>query len=502
VLVVVALAIAFLPACRHLPRWPGGRGGGCAPIGGVPADWRATPRAPTGPATPTDTVAVDLTHPVGPVNRDLTGVVWNAGDRIAPVGPLHPAEVRVDASLQDRSLGPDQLDLRPLLDRVAQIRAIGAEPLVLMSYMPRWLGAPRAAAAGGKDPTRMGPYDLDVWQDLVTTVVRTLATAPQPAYRFEVWNEPDLQGIFWADTYDEFTAMALRTHEAVAEVERETGLPLEVGGPAAAFGLNETMLGYLAQVAASGLPLDFVTWHKYANAPFLGPDGPEGNLPEELYRALAKRNPNTTPLQYSQEIAEIKAKVAGAIAGHGLSPRFVIDEWNVSAGGYDVRNDDGEGASLVAGILVEMERADLDGADLYRAISGSDDHVGDWGLTYSDGAPKPSWWVFRAWWAMTGSRLATTDDPAVGLWARATRDRGCVSVLLSNFVATGAPARTVQADLDGPIRRCPGGPTATLSRLDPASSSLAPAEPLRVERRHHVTVPMAPQSVALVRVSC
>ena len=86
---------------------------------------------------------------------------------------------------------------------------------MLLSYMPRWLGQPRAEAAGGTDPTRMGPSDLATWQNLIEQVVLAAATAPHPAYRFEVWNEPDLPGVFWDDTYDEFTAMALHTVMAV-----------------------------------------------------------------------------------------------------------------------------------------------------------------------------------------------------------------------------------------------------------------------------------------------
>src|SRR5689334_4389487 len=291
-----ALAICLvigLAGCQFPPGTPGGPAphevGRCAPLGAsTTKPLRSTP--PT--QAPTQTVTVDLDHPTGPANRSLTGVVWNAGDSVAPLAGVHPKIVRIDGSLQNRSVGPDQLDLQPLQDRVAQVRAIGAEPLVILSYMPRWLGAARA---GTNDPTRYGPYSLDVWQDLVTKVVRTLATAPQPAYKFEVWNEPDIP-IFWQDTPEEFVATALRTHRAVADVKRETGKPLEIGGPAAAFGLNDNMVQYLQSVAHAGLPLDFVSWHKYANSPYLGPDGPEGNLPLDLYQKLAKRNPKTTPL--------------------------------------------------------------------------------------------------------------------------------------------------------------------------------------------------------------
>lgn len=483
---------------NHCHSGPPGRAATSAPCDPGTAVASLSRRAPA--PDPIDaTVNVDLDHSAGPVNANLTGAVWNSGNSIAPLQPVHPSIIRIDGSLQDRSQGPNQLDLQPLLSRVAQVRAIGAEPLVILSYMPRWLGAPRAGTT--KDATRVAPYDLDLWEALVTNVVRTLATAPEPAYMFEVWNEPDIPN-FWQDTPQAFTAMAVRTHEAVANVERETGKPIEVGGPAAAFGLNPNMVDYLQSVAAAHLPLDFVSWHKYANSPFLGPDGPEGNLPIDLYNALAKRNPNSTPLDFSREISDIRSTVGAALAGSGLDPRFILDEWNVSAGGYDVRHDNAEGASLIAGILIEMERASLDEAAFYRAISSGSNHIGDWGLVYSDGTPKPSWWVFQAWSTMTGYRLPTQGDaPSAGLWARASRNASCVNVLLANFVATGAPARTVQINLNGDLPRCHGPLTTTLATLDSSSTSLANSKVVRLDRGS-ITVPMASQSVALLRATC
>jgi hypothetical protein len=446
------------------------------------------------------TVRVDMDRSLGPVNEDLLGLVWNDGNDLSGVAAIHPPTVRVDASLQDASTGPNRLDLQPLLARVAEIRRIGAEPLVLLSYMPRWLGRARA---GTHDPTRVAPADLDAWQALITTVVRTLATAKEPAYIFEVWNEPDIS-VFWQDTPAAFVQMAVRTTLAVERVKRETGKPLEVGGPAAAFGgLPDSMVPYLKAVATAHLPLDFYSWHRYANTPYLGPDGAEGNLPADVYKALAKRNPTTTPLDYAHEISQVKLKVAAALAGSGLAPKFLIDEWNVSGGGYDLRHDDAEGAALDAGILIEMERSGLDGADFYRAVSGSSDHPGDWGMVTSKGAPKPAWWVFRAWDAMEGSRLATRDDPAAGVWARATREaRGCVDVLLANFVATGSPARDVTIGLDGKLPTCTGTRTASLAVLDRSSKTLGNAREIRLNPGRTVDVPMAPQSVALVRIGC
>jgi hypothetical protein len=479
-----------------------GRPAACAPLPAVPT---TTPNPslvpnPTGPAT-RDTVTVDLDGANGTMNENLLGAVWNSGSDLSPLAPLSVPTVRIDGSLQNASTGPGQLDLTSLEAKVAEVRSIGAEPLVILSYMPKWLGQSRAGATG--DPTRFGPYDLDVWQDLVTQVVHTLATAPSPAYRFEIWNEPDIP-TFWADTHDELIQMALRDQEAVQQVKEETGLPLQVGGPATAFGFPDWLVPWLTDTVAAGLPLDFITWHHYANTPFLGPDGPEGNLPISLYQLLAKRNPKSSPLDYSTEIATVRSKVDGALTGSGLSPTFSIDEWNVSAGGYDVRHDDAEGASLIAGILIEMQKAGLDGADLYRAISGSSDHIGDWGMVTSEGLAKPTWWVFRAWGAMQGPQLPTTGaDATTGLWSQASRDSsGCVDVLLTNFVATGSPKRQVDVVFDDAAHSCPKPWSATVAKLDSRSNSLSPAHQIAVQGHGSIMVRMRTQSVALLRVSC
>jgi hypothetical protein len=304
VVVVGVVGVARLGGCRPpLPspgpgsgHHPGSAEASCAPIeaslaGQLPPP--ATPPAPSGPPQD-DAVTVHLGQDEGPTNEQLLGLVWNSGANIQALAPIHPPTVRIDANLESRSRGPGDLDLSGLLARIAEVRSVGAEPLVLLSYMPRWLGEPNA---NGHSATRVAPYDLDLWQDLVEETVRTVATAPAPAYRFEVWNEPDLP-IFWQDTPEAFADMAVRTHRAVAAVKAETGLPLEVGGPALAIGgeafsdiFADILTPYVTRVVAAGLPLDFVSWHDYANAPYLGPDGPEGNLNPRS----TKRSPTATP---------------------------------------------------------------------------------------------------------------------------------------------------------------------------------------------------------------
>ena len=87
------------------------------------------------------------------VNPALVGFGWHHGGApLASVAELEPDLIRVDASLQDVSSGPDApLALERLLAKVAEVRAIGGEPLVILSYLPAWLGT----NAFGRDPTRV-----------------------------------------------------------------------------------------------------------------------------------------------------------------------------------------------------------------------------------------------------------------------------------------------------------------------------------------------------------
>jgi len=456
--------------------------------------------SPAGP--PDEAVVVDLDAPAGAANQELTGLVWNSGPSLDAIEGLRPSMIRVDGRLQDRSTGPAQLDVQPLLDKLTEIHSVGAEPLVILSYMPRWLGQPSADARNpGANPTRMGPYDMDAWEQVVHDVVLAVATAPEPARMFEAWNEPDLP-TFWLDDDATFVEMATRTHRAVAAVEQETGLDLKVGGPSLAFAPNHSgarVAGYVERIKAEGLPFDFWSWHRYANFPFLGPDGNEGHLPDALYAILGRINPDATPLSYSQEIREARAHVDEVFAGTGLDPELYIDEWNVSGGGLDLRHDSAVGAAFDAAILIEMERAGLDRAAFYRATGSSG--AGDWAIVHEDGTPKPAWWLFRAWDTMGGDLLAVTDDPAAGLFARATRSpEGCVQVLVANFVAAGGAAHTVDIDLEGalPASRC----EASVASLDAASTTFELARPVPLAAGGSVALDVPAQSVQLLRVDC
>ena len=481
-------------------------GAGVLTGGAVPALGGAAP----GPVA----VIVHLDEPaLGPTNQDLVGLGWNTGSSLDPVAALEPRTVRIDARLESLSTGYDsdadllvydEAKVKDLLGRVAEVRRIGAEPQVILSYMPAWLGSPNAY---GRDPTRMSPSDGDLWQRLIGEVVNLLATAESPATRFEVWNEPDLP-IFFQDWPPAFLDLARRTHQAVADVEVEVGTDLQIGGPAAFFPDPLYIGAYVEEITGAGLPLDFVSWHWYGNTPFLGPDGAEDILPPyvlPLYPVIGQRNPITSPVAYAIQTDLVRDLVDGIVA---TRPGYddidlVIDEWNLSAGGYDLRHDTDEGAAFVLASLMEMEAAGLDSADLYRGIGS--DTPGDWGIatatpdgTADGGGRKPSWYALDSWQRTAGARRVVSGaEPLAGIFARASTSSSpeVHHVLISSFVASGGSERSVRVDFDG--IDCAAGAEIAVLRLDGKAASA----PIIVDGST-VTFDLPAQTSRWIRAAC
>jgi hypothetical protein len=436
------------------------------------------------------TLGVDAASVVGPVNRALGGLGWHDGGApLSTVAPLQPQAVRIDASLQDVSPAPGVLHLEPLLARIAQARAVGAEPLVILSYMPAWLGGP---SAFGRDATKVPPSDPNAWEALVHEVVLRLATAPVPARRFEAWNEPDVP-LFWQDTPVSFADTMVRSARAVARVEQETGLDLAFGGPALAFPDPVYLAAFLAPFRDLPLPLEFVSWHYYGNLPFFGPDGTEFGETAAVQPVIGRRNPLASPSAFGPQVGLMRQWTAAALAGAARpAPAMVLDEWNLSSGGFDLRHDTNEGAAFDAGVLVELQDAELDQSVFFRA-NDTRTTGGDHGLVRTDGTPKPAWWTFWLWSQLAPEQVKVTGT-SEGLWAVASRDADRVTVLVASFSASQPTARELTVDVAG-LGWTPS--SATVRRVDATHPTAEVAEPVELNGTR-LSLHLPPQAVAFV----
>jgi hypothetical protein len=437
-------------------------------------------------------IAVDAGTVVASVNRDLVGLGWHEGGApLTTVEPLHPRLVRIDASLEQASSAPGELHLDALLARVAAARAIGAEPLVILSYMPTWLGSPRAF---GRDATKVPPADPDAWQALVHDVVLRLVTASSPALRFEAWNEPDVP-IFWQDTPQAFADTMVRTGRAVAQVEEETGLDLVFGGPATAVPDPVYLSVFLTALRDPALPLDFVSWHYYGNLPFFGPDGTEFGETEAFQPIIGQRNPLTSPSAFGPQVDLMSQTATVALAGSDrAAPSMLLDEWNRSSGGFDLRHDTNVGAAFDAGVLAELQDAGLEASAFFRA-NDTRTTGGDHGVVRTDGQPKPAWWTFWLWQQLAAQQVPVRGT-SEGLWAVASKDADRLTLFVASFSASQPTARTLEVDVSG-LGWTPA--SATVRRIDAAHPSASVAEPLAVEGARF-SLPLPEQAVALVEL--
>jgi xylan 1,4-beta-xylosidase len=421
-------------------------------------------------------LSVDAAAPTGAkVNRNLVGVNWH-GNLAHRMRPLGIDLVRQDASLERLFPKGPEIDpsaMRELQAGVDRVVRAGGRPIVILSYMPAWLADTREGDF--RDRTKLPPRDREVWRSLVERVATELtagrrASGRRPVRRFEVWNEPDWP-VFWQDRQDRFFEdVFVPSAQAVAEVERKVGFDLRFGGCACVAPDAGWIVPMVALARERDLPLDFVSWHWYANHPLLGPDGREPiGSPEQqavvdlVFPFWGQRNPAATPLSYGEQISMVREWVSGALAGSGRPmPELYIDEWNLAAGGFDGRMDTNDGAAFQAAVLTEMQRAGLDRASVYSGVdpayfaeervnpSGEEYH-GGWGLVTIRGSRKPAWWPHWLWGRLApevvGAELDTA--PADGVWALASRARGRATVMVSSFLAEGAHPHAASLELSG-----------------------------------------------------
>jgi xylan 1,4-beta-xylosidase len=219
---------------------------------------------------------------------------------------------------------------------------------------------------------------------------------------WEFWNEPD--GLFWSGTPQQFYSLYEKTARALKSVDPT----LKVGGDGKAFpsddgGYRE---GFIDFCASHQVPLDFYSWHTYANG---------SADPYDAVR-LAK-------------------EIRGILDTHGF-PRAesILSEWNLSADFTEAEKAELQGAhnaAYVGAVLSYLQDTSIDHAHFYRGDAA-------WmGLFALDGKYFKTAYTFQAMGKMldTPQRLPVEGSDTFGFAALAGRsnDGNTVQILISNY---------------------------------------------------------------------
>jgi hypothetical protein len=346
-----------------------------------------------------------------PINLQLIGT-GGATPRTDITGLLaaevRPPWIRLDVGFEDVGC-PDSQKTGPLYDPVANAfdycqldrrldegRATGATPLLIIDYTPSPLADPACAATngGGLGTERCPPADYAKYGALVEAMIGHVYTA-YGVTDFEVWNEPD--GIYFAGRFSDYLQIYETSNSALARAEGALGLSpgtLHLGGPAVTLASRSWISRLLAAaVQDPALRVDFISWHNYANSPFVVPPDPN------LYAGT-----------YANDTDTVRGWLAPFQTQRSdLTPRLWIDEWNVNAF-FDARMDTSYDAAFMAAALHGMQDAGLDRAARFNtwdsrpaSPEGSD---GNWGLFTNEGRVRPAFHAFALWRRMAPTRVA------------------------------------------------------------------------------------------------
>jgi hypothetical protein len=291
------------------------------------------------------------------------------------------------------------------------------------------------------------------WDALVARMAaHEIGTKRVPA--FEVWNEPD--GFFWTGSLAGYLDLYADTATVLSATAARLRAPVEIGGPGLLFADTGWIEPFLATVSAQHLPLDFVSWHWYADYPLFGP---MSQLPLPQVGSPYWYNPALRAQSFGTQVQLVRTEVAKYPSLH---PRLWLDEWNADAG-YDPRQDGPFAGALVAAALDSVQRVGLDRMCFFFTADDGANPLGNWGLLDSSLRPKPSYQVMRYWHELAGRLVpvALTPDQSLGdvsgrIGAVATLGpTGRLAILVYNFVpydATGGYGTRDPTPYDGTVR--------------------------------------------------
>ena len=289
---------------------------------------------------------------------------------------------------------PESYNFGPTDGVLAAIHATGAEVYYRIG---------RSWGANNVSP----PPDFDKYANVVKHVAmhynRGWANGFHYAIRYwEFWNEPE--ALFWSGTPEQFYLL----YEKTARALKSADPMLKVGGDAKAIASNPDAYreGFIDYCAAHHLPLDFYSWHTYADSS------------ADPYDAV-----------------RLGREIRSLLDAHGYpKAESILSEWNLTPDFTEkqqARLRGEENAAYIGAVLSYLQDAPVDLAHFYRGD-------GAWmGLFDLNGGYFKTAYAFKAMGRMqdTPLRLAVTGGDTFGfaILAGSSADKKTIQILVSNY---------------------------------------------------------------------
>ncbi|MHB1156899.1 MAG: GH39 family glycosyl hydrolase [Phycisphaerales bacterium] len=264
------------------------------------------------------------------------------------------------------------------------------------------------------------PADFDHWADICVQIIRHYNEGwaggfTHDIHYWEIWNEAEnAGGIMWNAPYETYIRFYIQTARRI-----KAACPgIKIGGPAFNGGIltsRERLRRFLTAIREADAPLDFLSWHVYA--------------------------------EYPSQLTTTARHVRDVLDEFGFTKtESHLNEWNLLPPGnlwglcrepayeqeYLRRLKGMEGGSLAASSLIALQDAPVHMANFYEAGNGL------WGMFELSGLPAKSYYAFLAFREMldhTPVRVRVEgSEPDQGLAILAGKNSAgtCLQIMASN----------------------------------------------------------------------
>ena len=335
-------------------------------------------------------------------------------------------------------------------------------PYVELSFMPKKMAAdPNLVQSFFYHPNTSPPKNYAAWDGMIKALaahlVQRYGIDEVATWKFEVWNEPNLD--FWGGDPRQQTYFTLYDH--TAHDIKSVSPRLQVGGPSTAQAAWVTP--FLEHVHAANVPVDFVSTHAYGNDTANNVLHTNENVPREtmVYDAVKMVHDQILHSPYPH-IPLIFSEYNASYANEpNITDSTYMGPWLAN----NIRLCDGLTESMSYWAFSDVfEEQGVVRTPFY----------GGFGVIAAESIPKPAFNVFRALHQLGDQRIAITSDSAL---VTKSSDGKLAIALWDYAPPTG----------NGDTYTMPNGPAGPPKTFDLTLSHVAPnaeVEVLRVDPDH------------------
>ncbi len=291
------------------------------------------------------------------------------------------------------------------------------------------------------------PPDPEKWAAICLGIIRHYNEGWADGFRhgipyWEIWNEPDIGPAMWTGTEEEF----LRLYEITARAIKTRIPEVKVGGPAVGgtgdfkngvFQPTRFLTNFLARCQQRGVPLDFLSWHRYTADPW--------DLPRRAtaMRALLDSHGFQKTESHLNEWNYLPHDDWHPLLKDGQGA--AREKWHEEMGGP-------AGAAFATCGLLLLQDAPLDAANFYTG------EIQGFGLFTINGVPKKTFYGFKAFRRLLDTPVRATVSGAkenqFAVAAGVNPQRTRAAVLVSQFQPSATPLALTLRGLpwEGPTR--------------------------------------------------